>query len=111
MSAGTAVLPLFPSVAWHQLLLTPPMRACTLPCTDTANAAVGAAALDTFLKPNYAMRIDTKMDDADPNTGDVLAAENGAAGVANCVSAGTQAGVYNEALPNALCALYIKFQN
>ena len=75
----------------------------------TPNAAAGVAAADLFLKPNYAMRIDTKIDDANPNTGDVLAA--GAAAANGCASANTQLGVYNEALPNALCSLYIKFQN
>jgi prepilin-type N-terminal cleavage/methylation domain-containing protein len=77
----------------------------------TAFAAVGAAATDTFLKPNYAMRLDTKLDDGNPNTGDVLAAENGAASVTNCVNSGAAGGVYNELLPNAVCDLYIKFQN
>jgi prepilin-type N-terminal cleavage/methylation domain-containing protein len=75
----------------------------------TANAAAGAGATDLFLKPNYAMRIDTKMDDSSPNTGDVLAA--GGNGPAACDSAQDNTGVYNESLPNALCALYIKFQN
>jgi prepilin-type N-terminal cleavage/methylation domain-containing protein len=75
----------------------------------TPNAAAGVGAADLFLRPNYAKRIDTKVDDSSPNTGDILAA--GAAGAANCVDVNTQAGVYNEQLPNSLCALYIKFQN
>jgi prepilin-type N-terminal cleavage/methylation domain-containing protein len=73
----------------------------------------GVALLVTepFMKPNYAMRIDTKLDDANPNTGDVLAAENGAASATNCVNSGAAGGVYNELLPNSVCDLYIKFQN
>jgi prepilin-type N-terminal cleavage/methylation domain-containing protein len=77
----------------------------------TANAIVGGAASDSFLTPNQAARIDTKVDDGQPNTGDIQAAGAAAAGAASCASAGTTIGTYNEALPTAVCSLYIKFQN
>lgn len=77
----------------------------------TANAIVGGAAADSFLTPNQAARIDTKVDDGQPNTGDILAAGAAGAGAAGCASAVTTAAVYNEALPTAVCSLYIKFQN
>src|ERR1039457_3821243 len=61
----------------------------------TANGIVGGTAADSFLTPNRATRIDTKIDDGQPNTGDVLAAGNVAAGAASCASAATAVGAYN----------------
>jgi len=77
----------------------------------TANAIVNGAAADAFMTPNQATRIDTKIDDGLPNTGTVLAGASAGAGAASCAAAGTAVAVYNEALSNALCTLYINFQN
>jgi len=73
----------------------------------TANAAMAANTTDGFLKPNYAARIDTKIDDGEPFTGTVLAG-GVAAGAAGCA---TGAGVYNESIAGTGCSLYIQFQN
>lgn len=80
----------------------------------TANTVVGGTAADSFLTPNLAARIDTKIDDGQPNSGTVLAAGNAAAAAApalSCASAATAAGVYNESVSASVCSLYIQFQN
>jgi prepilin-type N-terminal cleavage/methylation domain-containing protein len=77
----------------------------------TGCAATGGAAADSFLTPNLATRIDTKIDDGTPNTGTVLAAGNAAAGATSCASATGATGVYNEAITKSVCSLYIQFQN
>jgi prepilin-type N-terminal cleavage/methylation domain-containing protein len=77
----------------------------------TAGARVAGAAADSFLTPNLAARIDTKLDDSQPNTGTVLAAGAAAASGTSCASAATAVGVYNEAVTNAVCSIYIQFQN
>ena len=77
----------------------------------TAAVAVAGAAADSFLTPNLAARIDTKIDDRQPNSGTVLAAGNAGAGAAGCASAVDATGVYNESLTKAVCSLYIQFQN
>lgn len=69
----------------------------------TAGAKMATAAPDAFMTANQAARIDTKIDDGVGNTGTVLAG-----GAKTCTSA---TGVYAEALPGALCSLYIQFQN
>jgi len=73
-----------------------------------AGKQVTDAATDSFLTPNLAARIDTKIDDGQPNTGTVQAA---AVTAGDCASAATAAGVYNEAITKANCELYIQFQN
>lgn len=70
----------------------------------TANAAASAASV-SFLTPNQAFRVDSKLDDGVPMSGSVLAA-----GQAACVS-GAAGNPYNEAVAAANCGLYIRFQN
>lgn len=55
------------------------------------------------LEVNDAARLDQKLDDGNPNTGDVLA--YGAVG--DCASADDETGVYRTADDGALCGLYI----
>jgi prepilin-type N-terminal cleavage/methylation domain-containing protein len=77
----------------------------------TAGAATAGSAADSFLTPNLAARVDTKIDDGQPNTGTVQAAGAAAASGTSCASGATVASVYNEALTQALCSLYLQFQN
>jgi len=67
------------------------------------NNAPDAAMPNTgILTANQAARIDTKIDDGDPDSGVVLAA-----GAAACVDTG----VYAEAVTAANCNLYVRIQN
>lgn len=77
----------------------------------TAASAVGTAAADSFLTPNLAARLDTKIDDGQPNTGTVQAAGAAAGGATSCADGGAITNVYNEALTQSTCSLYIQFQN
>lgn len=77
----------------------------------TAGAAVAGTAADSFLTPNLAARVDTKIDDGQPNTGTVQAAGNAAGGATSCADGGAITNVYNEALTQAVCSLYLQFQN
>ncbi len=77
----------------------------------TAGQATAGAAADSFLTPNLATRIDTKIDDGQPNTGTVQAAGAAAASATSCASGATITSVYNEALTQAVCSLYLQFQN
>ncbi len=77
----------------------------------TAAAKVAGSAADSFLTPNLATRIDTKIDDGQPNTGTVQAAGAAAASATSCAAGPAITDVYNEALTQAVCSLYIQFQN
>jgi len=74
----------------------------------TQNAAVGAGASDSFMTPNQAKRIDTKIDDGSPNVGTVLAAANTQA---NCTTGTAVTDTYAENKTAIGCSLYIQFQN
>ncbi len=72
-------------------------------------SAANAAGAGTTLTANQAARIDRKMDDGSPNAGTVMAI--GAAGAgANCVSAATAVGVYNENQQGLLCDVAVRIQ-
>ena len=78
----------------------------------TLLSAVGAPAVGTVnLKPDEASRLDTKIDDGAPDTGDVRAF--GVATAAGCGTAGAAgvAGVYSTSITSAQCGLYIHTQN
>lgn len=66
------------------------------------------AAAGSILQPKVAANIDRKLDDGNPNTGSVRAI--GGVGAANCASLATAAGVYNENLGTAVCALAVRIQ-
>ncbi len=68
---------------------------------NNPTAGPSAAAGQTPLTPNQAFRMDNKLDDGIPTAGTVFAA-----GQATCVAAGA----YNEIVDQALCNLYIRFQ-
>lgn len=70
--------------------------------------AANAAGAGTTLTPNQVARIDRKMDDGSPNAGTVMAI--GGVGAANCASAATTVGVYNENLQGLLCDVAIRIQ-
>ena len=74
--------------------------------TDTANAAMSAAAGALPLTANMATRIDTKVDDGVPTTGTVLAGGNAA-----CVAGAGATATYAEATAAKNCGLFIKIQN
>ena len=74
----------------------------------TANAVVAGAATDSFMTPNQAARIDTKIDDSAPNSGTVWAAAQTAA---NCTNGALVTSIYSENLTATGCSLYIQFQN
>ncbi len=75
--------------------------------TTATFAATAAGGLS--LTPSIASRVDTKLDDGAPNTGNVLAAGTaGATGATNCVSAAAATGVYNSADITPNCSLYIR---
>jgi prepilin-type N-terminal cleavage/methylation domain-containing protein len=71
------------------------------------NTPGGAVAATGVITPNQLFRIDSKLDDGQPLTGNVTAA-GAAAGAAGCASA---TGVYNESVPAANCNAYVRFQN
>lgn len=60
------------------------------------------------LTPNQAARIDAKLDDGLPNTGNIVGAGGVGAGGANCADADTNAGVYNEAQTTTNCGIYMR---
>jgi prepilin-type N-terminal cleavage/methylation domain-containing protein len=73
--------------------------------------AVGAPGVATVnLKPDEAFRLDTKIDDGAPDTGDVRAF--GTAGPNNCAQAGAAgaAGTYSTNITSAQCGLFIHTQ-
>lgn len=67
-----------------------------------------AANANLPLVPKTAANIDRKLDDGNPNTGSVVAI--GAAAATTCADAGTAAGIYNENLTTAVCALAVRIQ-
>jgi prepilin-type N-terminal cleavage/methylation domain-containing protein len=80
----------------------------------TAGAPMAATIVDGFMKPNYAARIDTKIDDGIGNTGTVLSggmAATAAGGTGCVVTIANNVNVYNESASGAACSLYILFQN
>jgi len=80
----------------------------------TTAAAMAATIADGFLKPNYASRIDAKIDDGVASSGTVLAGgmATTAAGGTGCTStAAAGINAYNESASGAACSLYILFQN
>jgi prepilin-type N-terminal cleavage/methylation domain-containing protein len=80
----------------------------------TAGAAMAATVADGFMKPNYAARIDTKIDDGVGSSGTVLAggmAATAAGGTGCVVTLAAGVNVYNESASGAACSLYILFQN
>ena len=64
------------------------------------------------LAPDQALRIDTKLDDGVPDTGQVLAFGTAGAGVTNCgqASAAGVAGTYTTSTSQATCGLYVHIQ-
>ena len=77
----------------------------------TITNAIGIPAIATAgLKPDEALRLDTKIDDGAPDTGDVRA--YGTAGANNCAVAGAAgvAGSYSTNITSAQCGLYIHIQ-
>lgn len=80
----------------------------------TTGAAMAATAADGFMKPNYAMRIDTKIDDGVASSGTVLAggmAATAAGGTGCAVTAVGGVNAYNESAAGSACSLYVQFQN
>lgn len=69
-------------------------------------AAGGAATLG--LRPDQALRIDTKLDDGSPDTGEVRAFGVATCGVAGAAGAG---GTYTTTTTNNVCGLYMHFQS
>jgi prepilin-type N-terminal cleavage/methylation domain-containing protein len=74
---------------------------------DNSGVAVASAAT-AALTPAQAARVDSKIDDGSPNTGSVVGM--GAAGAAACASTNAANGVYNEALTDTICGLYVRVQ-
>jgi hypothetical protein len=68
-----------------------------------------AAVAGTAVKPKDASRIDAKLDDGVPGTGDVVGVGSAGTAVTDCGSAGTN-GVYATSGANATCAMYIHIQ-
>jgi hypothetical protein len=76
----------------------------------TLTSTIGAQDADTAgLRPSQALRIDTKLDDATPDSGEVLAFGNGD----DCGTATNEgvAGIYSSANNSSECGLYIRIQN
>jgi prepilin-type N-terminal cleavage/methylation domain-containing protein len=78
---------------------------------QTVVGAPSVAATALGLKPDEALRLDTKIDDGAPDTGDVRAF--GTAGAAGCGTAGAAgvAGTYATNITSAQCGLYMHTQN
>lgn len=76
--------------------------------TGNLGAISGSGVASFALSPGQAFRIDTRIDDGQPNTGSVMGA--GAAAAGGCASAGAVTGVYNTALDQALCDIYMRIQ-
>jgi prepilin-type N-terminal cleavage/methylation domain-containing protein len=76
--------------------------------TITADATAAAGGATTLgLKPDQAFRIDTKLDDGSPDSGEVRGIGVATCGVAGVAGAG---GTYTTTTTNNVCALYIHFQ-
>jgi prepilin-type N-terminal cleavage/methylation domain-containing protein len=75
--------------------------------TLTSDIGVITNATGLGLRPSQALRIDTKLDDASPDTGDVRAFGGNTCGVV----AGAVAGTYATANAGNTCGLYIRIQN
>lgn len=73
----------------------------------TANTAGSAKALT----PGEAFRIDTKIDDNRPNTGNVVAIGATAAGATQCATGTAIANEYATSQTNLNCDIYVKMQN
>jgi prepilin-type N-terminal cleavage/methylation domain-containing protein len=78
-----------------------------LALTADPNAAPGAATTEG-LKPDQALRVDTKLDDGAPDTGEVRAFQNANCGIAGVAGA---AGTYTTTNTVNACGLYIHFQS
>lgn len=74
--------------------------------------AVAATATDGIINPSQAFRIDSKLDDGAPASGNVIASgpTAGAAAVNLCSAGAAGSEIYNEAFPQATCNLFIRFQ-
>lgn len=71
----------------------------------TNNVAAATSAATVGLRPSQALRIDTKLDDADPTTGDVR-------GYGGATCGGNVApAIYTTSNNGGTCGLYIKIQN
>ena len=77
-----------------------------LTLTGSPTTAAGAAAT-LGLRPDQALRIDTKLDDGSPDTGEVRAFGGATCGVAGAAGTG---GTYTTTTTNNVCGLYIHFQ-
>jgi hypothetical protein len=74
--------------------------------TGSPTTAAGAAAT-LGLRPDQALRIDTKLNDGSPDTGEVRAFGGATCGVAGAAGTG---GTYTTTTTNNVCGLYIHFQ-
>lgn len=75
------------------------------------NDVTGATAQGTVgLRPSQALRIDTKLDDSDPTTGDVRGYGSSGVGATNC-GGNVSPAIYTTSTNGATCGLYIKIQN
>lgn len=79
--------------------VTPFRRGHWMSLSNAPNAATPATG---FIEESVAARIDRKLDDGDPDTGDVRAA-----GAAACVAAAAGNSIYNEANRTPSCSLYL----
>jgi prepilin-type N-terminal cleavage/methylation domain-containing protein len=76
------------------------------------NQAIGVPGATTGLKPDQALRIDTKLDDGVPDTGEVLGIGTAGAAAGNCGTvSGAAAGTYATINTQATCALYVRIQS
>jgi prepilin-type N-terminal cleavage/methylation domain-containing protein len=62
------------------------------------------------LRPNQALRIDSKLDDTDPSTGDVRGFGDGSTACGTAATGGA-AGYYDTSKNSGICGIYIKIQN
>jgi hypothetical protein len=102
-SSSTGAIAQFPAI----IGATVPNSGLYLTLTSTVNVPSAAT---VNLKPDEASRLDTKIDDGAPDTGDVRAF--GTPGPNNCAQAGAAgaAGTYSTNITSAQCGLYIHAQ-
>lgn len=93
------------------MILTTGLSAGVYVASSSSLAVMAASNANANMKPTQAANIDRKIDDGQPNTGDVRASGASAGtGAGNCTSAGTAAGLYNEALASIECSIFAKVQ-
>jgi hypothetical protein len=107
---NTSIPPVAADFGANLIGATMPQNGMYLVFTNSPTAAQGAATV--ALTPDQALRIDTKLDDGLPDTGDVRGAGGAGMGAGNFCGnpGGAPANGYATINAYATCGLYVHFQ-